>query len=452
MEPIPSTLTGRLADAVREQFDRELPDDVAHHAEMHLLNVIALAASAARSDAVDAVVATALLTGRSGPASIPGRDERLDPELAALAIGVAAHLDDFDDTHLATVIHPSASGLATMLPIAESTGASGETALRAFAIGCEVQLRVGLAMTPAHYDAGWHITGTAGVIGAAATAGLLLGLDAPQLHSALGIAASSTVGQREAFGTMSKPLHAGKAAANGIVAARLAAHGFTGPADALEGEHGYFAVLADRSDPESVLDRFGTHWELFHNTVKPYPCGVVAHPLIDAGRELRERGITPDAVAALRVHCNPLVPDLMGIRTPTDGLQARFSAVHGLAAGIADPIVGLGSYEDVRAGDPVLARLREATELIPEADRGRDAVRVVAELTDGSVTEVVVTASRGSLDRQLTPGEALGKVEALLDRAPGVDRQAVIEEVRALRRRPDVTALAGAARPQGGAR
>lgn len=451
MKTPPHTMPGTTTSLARElvtRRDRELPTTVTSHAKIHFLNALALAISAADQTPVQHAVEVGRLVGGPGTCPVPGRVELLDPPSAALAIGIAAHVDDFDDTHLATVIHPSAATLATVLPLALSVGASGAAALAAFAWGCEVQLRVGLAMSPSHYDAGWHITGTAGVIGAAAAAGLLLGLDEPALASALGIAASSTVGQREGFGTMTKALHAGKAAGNGLLAVLLARDGFTGPHDALEAPRGYFQVLAKESDDKIVMRGLGETWHLLDNAVKPYPCGIVAHPVIDAGRALRDRGTDPRRVRRLAVHCNPLVPDLMGKKDPADGLQARFSAVHGLAVGLLDDSVGLGSYTDERVRQKDVIDLRSRTELLPTPSCARDAVSVTAELDDGSSVTVDIEHARGSIDRPLTSDEVRAKADALLTpvlSGRGADVVAAVEEMTTS---PDLRRLASAIVPE----
>ena len=441
MERPLGAVTEKVACDALDRFHEELPVAVCEHAQLLFLNVLALAISRAQSDAVDAVVAAALSINGEGPCVVPGRTDRLQPLDAATAIGVAAHLDDFDDTHLTTVIHPSACSLAVVLAVAANRGVTGQSALRAFAVGSEIQLRIGLAMSPAHYDEGWHITGTAGVVGAAVTAGLLVGLDTDRLRSAIGIAACSTIGQREAFGTMTKALHAGKAAANGLLASDLARLGFTGPSDVLEAKRGYFEVLADSFDIGQLLKDFGDRWELLDTMIKPYPCGIVAHPLIDAGRELRARGIGAGNIARLRVECNPLVEDLMGIRQPRDGLEARFSAVHGLACGILDDAVGLGSYTDSHAIDPAVSRLRALIELVPDAKKARDATNVEATLVDGSTERVSVDHARGSLQRPLDRSQVLAKIHGLLSAFPEATAHQLVGAVEGLPEAPDLAAL-----------
>jgi 2-methylcitrate dehydratase PrpD len=425
-------LTRELVRAVLDHGRNELPPTIDAHARMHFLNVLALTVSAARHPAVDAVVRLQNTVGGSGVCVVPSRAEPLDRILAPVAIGVSAHLDDFDDTHLATVIHPSAATLATVLPTGVLAGSSGSDVLRAFAWGCEVQLRVGLAMSPAHYDAGWHITGTAGVIGCAVAAGLLLGLDETALGWAVGIAASSAIGHRQAFGTMTKPLHPGKAASNGVLAALLASNGFTGPDTVLEAARGYFEVMTRQADGRIVLDGIGENWHFADDAVKPYPCGVVAHPLIDAGLELRTLGVEPKRVTRLRVRCDPLVPDLMGYRNPVDGLQARFSAVHGIAVALLDGQVGLSSYDTERVRSDDVMAMRNLVELVPTTSCERDSAIATAELDDGSTVTADVAHARGSIARPLSDLEVLAKAETLLFPVLGERWRAVPEAVDGL--------------------
>ena len=253
-----------------------------------LLNVVGTTIGAAATAEADIVAAGMRRTGAPGDVPVPGRADTFDPPSAALLTGFAAHLDDFDDTHLATVVHPGAATLGAALGASWLRDRTGDELLRAFAVGIELQLRVAVAMSPSHYDAGWHITGTVGPLGAATAAAMLMGLDAETIGHALGVASSMTIGHREGFGTMNKPLHPGKAAANGLVAATAASHGLTASPSALDGPRGYFRVLAPEVDLAKLLDGWGRRWELLDNTYKPYPCGIVSHPAIEAAEALHQ--------------------------------------------------------------------------------------------------------------------------------------------------------------------
>ncbi len=422
----------------------DLPDSVLHEAKRSLFNVLAVAIGASRHSGLDSILRVARETGGAAVAPVVGRTVRADAHFAALGNGFAAHVDDYDDTHLATVIHPAAAIAATLLALAPSTAPDGAAAMRAFVLGCEIQLRLGVAISPEHYDDGWHITGTCGTIGAAITAAALMGLDARATARAIGIAASSTVGQREAFGRMTKAYHPGKAAANGLLAATLAARGFTAPEDALEAPGGFADALATTHRIGSLDVNLHANFELAKNTYKPYPCGIVAHPAIDAAVALASRVGNASVVESVVVHCNPLVPELMGNLTPGDGLQARFSAVHGVTMGLRDGKVGLAQYDDALVVAPDVAALRARVRLEPDEAMPRASARVSVRLTDGTTVEDTTTHARGSLERPLTDAELNAKAEALVEPVlpgrTGVLRKAVSDLPKAA----DLSALIAA--------
>ena len=438
MNPVAATFAKSLYDLAR----RPLPPDVTKEAKRSLINVIGTTIGACRHPGVDAIIAAARELGAPPVSPILGRTECVDVHFAALANGFAGHVDDFDDTHLATVIHPAASALAVLAALGPRTRPSGHDALVAFAAGCEAQLRVGVSISPEHYDRGWHITGTCGVIGCAVTAALLLGLDEAQMTAAISIAASMFVGHREAFGTMTKPFHPGKAAANGIAAARLAKQGQRAAADIFEAAGGYSNSLSTRVDFEQMTGRIGEHWELLNNTYKPYPCGIVAHPAIDGGLALSSRISNVDQVEAISLRCHPLVPELMGNPDPRDGLQARFSAIHGVAAALVDGEVGLAQYEDNRVTRDDVARVRARITLTPDDSIHRDEVRIEARLKDGLSISHHVEHARGSFARPLTDDELLDKVGRLVE--PQLNREAtshIAKAVDTIEQAKDIAAL-----------
>jgi 2-methylcitrate dehydratase PrpD len=410
---MPSTTVDFCARLL-EAAARPLPPEVDRAARRSLLNVLGTGVSAASSDAVTVLLTVAGEAGGDGDVTVPGLARTLDPYWAALAIGTAAHLDDFDDTHLTTVIHPGAATLATVLSLLPETRPAGHRFLGAFAVGCEAQLRIGCAISPAHYDHGWHITGTCGVFGAAVAASALLGLDAATTARALSLAAAMTAGHREAFGTMTKPLHAGKAAANGVLAARLAAAGLSGPDDIL-GPGGVLEVLADQVDWEALGLNWpaGHPWELELNTIKTYPCGVVAHPAMDAAIAVSADIGDPADITGITLRCDPLVPELMGRVQPEDGLGSRFSARHGVAVGLLYGRAGLAEFSDATATAPAVARLRALIELDPDPVVPRDAATLRIRRRGAPPVEVTVEHTRGSAARPLTDDEVLDKVRAL---------------------------------------
>ena len=436
------SVTTDFCAAMLDAAASPLPPEVSRAARRTLLNVLGTAASAAGSPAVTVLLAAAAEQGSVGDVQVPGLARTLDPYWGALVTGTAAHLDDFDDTHLATVIHPGAAALATVLSLAQETAPSGAAFLGAFAVGCEAQLRIGNAISPVHYDHGWHITGTCGVFGAAVAASALLGLDAGAASRALSLAATMTLGHREAFGSMTKPLHAGKAAANGVLAARLASAGLAGPADPLS-RGGVLEVLAAAVDRGAL----GRGWELELNSFKTYPCGVVAHPAMDAAIAVSGR-IDPAEITAITLRCHPLVPELMGTLHPADGLRSRFSARHGVAVGLRFGRAGLTEFSDAAATAPEVARLRGLITLDPDPGVARDAAVLRIETRSADPVEIRTEHTRGSIARPLTDDELQDKVQALVTPVLGdgaADR--IREAVDGLPGVGDVSGLLTALRP-----
>ncbi|MGH3749992.1 MAG: MmgE/PrpD family protein [Micromonosporaceae bacterium] len=414
-----------------------------------LFNVVHTAVGAAGHPIVDGV-ARAHQASLDDTQGVPvlGRDEVLDAHAAALAVGIAGHLDDYDDTHLATVIHPGAACLAAGLAIGWLHRVDGASFVRAAGLGVEAQLRLGLALTEAHYDAGWHITGTCGALGATVTGGLLAGLDDAALATAIGLAVSQTVGHRQGFGSSVKSYNVGKAAGNAVLSVLLAKAGFTAPATSLDGDRGFFAVLSDAAAPETVLDRLGVHWHLLDNTYKPYPCGIVCHPAIDAAVALHPQ-LEGRQVVSAELRCHPLVPELTGNPNPVNGLQARFSTVHGVAAGLLDGEVGLPQYADQRAVAAEVAALRRAIQVRPEPNCRRDEATLTVTLDDGTRRESHIEHARGSLARPLTPDELAEKGRRLAQPVLGErGAEELAAAVRALPYAKSLKPLLDAANPQ----
>lgn len=257
--------TAEFALGIRRAAQDGLPEDVRAEAVRSLLNAVGTAIGAARTATVGLMVEYAVAHGSAGSSPVPGRPERLDAPGAALVTGFAAHPDDFDDTHPTTEVHPAAV-LAAALPLVARNDITPLQLLDAFALGIEAQLRVALAMAPSHHDHGWHVAGTVGPLAAAVTAGLLRGLDDEQLRHAIAIASSMSLGHREGLATLVKAFHPGKAASNGLVAAALAARGFTGATAALEGPRGYFRTMAPSADRDRLTVGLGTNWHLLDTT------------------------------------------------------------------------------------------------------------------------------------------------------------------------------------------
>ena len=414
MTPAPAVSDAVAAFASGLSWD-DLPESARSAARRTFANVVGLAVGAARHPAVEAALGALADLELNGSACVLGRPERTGPTWAPLLHGIAMHVEDFDDTHLRTVLHPGAPVVAAALTAAELTGADGAELLTAVVAGVEVASRVGNALCPSHFDLGWHVTGTMGHLGAAAAAGRLLGLWPEQMGHALALAATQAAGHTEQLGTMSKSLHPGKAAADGLEAALLAQAGVTGPAAWLEGRHGLAALMAPVVDLDEVLRDLGEVWEIEDNAFKPYACGIVSHPVIDAGVQLRERGVDPADVVAVEVHVRPVVLEVMGVEEPTDGLQSKFSVYHCFAVGMIDGAAGPAQYSDARARADEVVRLRRTVRAVTDPDMPKDACRVRVELADGTTTVLEVEHATGSVDRPMTDEQLRRKFALLVE-------------------------------------
>src|SRR5687767_7329593 len=291
-------VTGRYED---------IPADVRHEAARSLVNFMAVALGGSVDPAVDiAIRALAPFSGRP-TAAIIGRVERLDPLHASLMNGISSHVDDFDDTTPQNYIHPTSPVASALFAYASANRVNGRDFVNAFVLGFEAESRIGNAVYPAHYDVGWHITGTAGIFGAAAAIGRLRGLSEQQMVWALGLAGTQAAGLREMFGSMGKAFHPGRAAQNGYASAMLAESGFTAGERGIEGPRGFAAVQSAKYDLSKVTADLGIDFNLRRNTYKPFPCGIVNHPTIEACIALHDsQTIDPVTIRAVRLRVAPL--------------------------------------------------------------------------------------------------------------------------------------------------
>jgi 2-methylcitrate dehydratase PrpD len=382
------------------------PDDVRHEAHRALLNFVGCAIGGAREPAVDIAIRT--LQPFSGPATTPvlGRAERFDPLHASLMNGISSHVHDYDDTTPKNYIHPTSPVASALFAYAGTQTVSGADFLHAFVLGFEAESRVGNAVYPAHYDAGWHITGTAGVFGAAAAIGRLIGLKEQNMVWALGLAATQAAGLREMFGAMGKSFHPGRSAQNGYVAALLAREGFTGGEHGIEGPRGFAAVQSSKYDLSKITDRIGTHFDLRENTYKPFPCGIVIHPTIDACSQIvRKRPLKAAEIAEVRLRVAPLVLDLCNKKDIHVGLEGKFSVFHAAAIGLVCGKAGLREFSDETVNHPDVKAVRMKTFATGDSSVAEDAVRVEVQLTSGEVIKHDVDHAIGNLGRPMTDRE-----------------------------------------------
>ena len=415
-------VTRTLAKFVATHPSRGWSDAVDHEAHRTFLNWAGCAVGAARHEAAQAALDAAAMLQPAPQATLLGRAERVDMASAALINGISSHLFDFDDTHLKTIIHPAGPVASALLALAEVTGASGRQVIDALVLGIDVSCRLGNVMYPDHYDRGWHITGSTGQMGAAAGCARLLGLDEERTAMALGIAASQPVGMREQFGTMTKPFHPGAAARAGLVSALLAKHGFTASGRSIEAPRGYVQVVSTKCDWNEATDELGKRFEISFNTYKPFACGIVIHPTIDAAVQLRERGVRAQDVERIELKVHSLVLELTGKKEPKDGLQGKFSVYHGFAAGLVFGQAGEGEYaDDIVTREDVVA-LRGKVVATVDDSIAEAAADVTAVLKDGRRERVFVEHAIGSLERPMTDANLEAKLRSLAEPVIGAER------------------------------
>jgi len=421
-------ITSILARFVAAHPSRGWNDAVEREAHRTFYNWLGCAIGAARHEAADAAVAAVALLQPSAQATVLGRGEQVDMASAALVNGITSHTFDFDDTHLKTIIHPAGPVASAVLALAEHRGLSGRDVLDSLVLGIDVACRIGNTMYPDHYDRGWHITGSTGTLGAAAGCARLLKLDEARTAMALGIAASQPVGLREQFGTMTKPFHPGGAARAGLMSALLASQGFTASPRALEAPRGFVQVVSDKRAWNEVTDELGERFEISFNTYKPFACGIVIHPSIDACCQLKAQGIQPEEVERIELRVHSLVLELTGKKEPKDGLQGKFSVYHGCAAGLMFGRAGEAEFADDVVNDPRVVALRDKVQATVDDSIDEAAVHVTAHLRDGRRVQVQVEHAIGSLQNPLTDRQLEAKFAQLVDPVLGAVRSREITQ------------------------
>jgi 2-methylcitrate dehydratase PrpD len=339
-----------------------------------------------------------VLPQAAGPAMVFGHSLRVHPLDAAQLNGVAAHALDFDDCNMEMDGHPSVSIVPALLALGDKLDCSGEDLLVAYVAGIEAEIRLARIFNPAHSDRGWHPTVTFGVIGAAIACGRLLQLDAAQMATAIGIAASSASGLRANSGTMTKPFHAGQANRNGLQAALLAQAGLTANQTALEHRFGFMAAFNGivSPQPEVALTGWARDFALLSPgiAIKQYPCCAFIHCAIDAAAEVRAQ-IGAATITEIRVALHRKRLKNIDRPQPKDGLDAKFSTQYLTARALIDGTVTLDDFSDRRVFDPACAELSKRVQIIPHDDDDLSSGTVILTLSDGRVVEASASVAMG---------------------------------------------------------
>jgi 2-methylcitrate dehydratase PrpD len=438
-------LTDAVVDRCRSIAPGVLPGGASLFARHCLLDWFGCALAGSREPVAEILAAT--LREPSGAAALIGRSERTSELTAALINGAASHALDYDDLQPALAAHPSAAIVPALLAAADGDGATGERLLAALAAGVEAGFVLGCALNPGHYDAGWHGTGTIGTIGAAAGAMHLLGGDEAAWRSAIGLAATQAAGLKVMFGTMAKPLHAGKAASNGLLAARLALAGMDSRSDALEAPRGFAHLYAGGGvwPPPPAGSRLAIEDVLF----KYHASCTATQPTIENALALtREHGLEPDEIERIEVRVAPELEDVCGIREPRNGTEAKFSLYATTALALAgENTADIATFAEGPLSRPEVVALRERVGVVYDrAAAGRPfwaAMRVVTRPGTALVTEVELGVERDAARQE---ERLVRKFRALAGRVLDPDRveqlQAALLDVEGA---DDVRALAAQA-------
>jgi 2-methylcitrate dehydratase PrpD len=424
-----------------------VPHDVRHEAKRSLLNFVGGALGVASTPPIDMAMRVLLPLSGAERVTVLGRAEQLDVLAASFVNAISANLLDYDDTHLATVIHPTAPVAPAVLALAEQRGLSGAALLHAFILGAEIECRIGNAVSPGHYARGWHITSTCGVFGSAVASAKLLGLDAQQTSHAIGIAASQSAGIIENLPSAAKNVAVGNAARNGLFAALLAEQGYTAAASAIEGPLGWARAMGDIPVVAKVTDGIGEEWELLKNTYKPYPCGIVMHAVIDACLALRQdHAVTPPQIAEITISGDQLLLD-RGDRTVANDRDARVSIHHCAAVAFLFGTAGLREFSEATVHDQTVVALRARTRVRLDPHSPRGAATAAVRTVDGRTLQTTVLHPRGSAQHPLSDQDIAAKLRDLVRhggiRGPTDD---VIAAVRQLDTMPTIAPLIAALR------
>jgi 2-methylcitrate dehydratase PrpD len=410
---MPNSAAQQLGQFVATSHWDNVPAAVRAEGKRSLLNFIGCAIGVAHAAPIDA--ALRVLLPLSGPdrVTLLGRGERLDLLNAAFVNAITGNLLDYDDTHLRTVIHPSAPVAPAALAVAEHRGLSGQALLHAFILGTEVECRIGNAVSPGHYARGWHITATSGVFGAAAAGARLLGSNAAQTAHALGIAASQSSGLIENLPYAAKNVAVGNAARNGLFAALLAEQGYAAAPTAIEGVFGWARAMGDAPAADEITGELGTRWELLQNTYKPYPCGIVMHAVIDACLQLRcNHALTAPDIAEITISGDQLLVD-RGDRVVNNERDARVSIHHCAAVAMLFGASGLREFAEDAVHDPAVVALRARTVVRLDPSSPRGAATATVRTTDGRELQATVMHAKGSAEHPLSNQEIEAKVRDL---------------------------------------
>src|ERR1700678_3314053 len=459
----PPAVTSYVADFITNTRYPDLPLEVIELAKKSILDGIGLAlcGSVAKTGEIVRTYLTSngFVSSAGHGATVIGSSLRAPVRVAGVANAIGIHADDYDDSHLAIaedrvyglLTHPTAPLLPAALAAAEVNLISGKELLVAYNLGVEVECKIAEAIAPRHYEDGFHSTGTIGTFGATAATVKVYGFDRPRVLTALGIGASEAAGLRENFGTMTKPLHAGRAAESGVVAADLAGLGWTAANQILEAPRGFFKAEGGGFDSAAIMDKLGKPWAFVSPgvSIKPFPSGSLTHPgMTEMLALIQQHHIAADQGERVRVGANRNFPTALIHHHPTDSLAAKFSMEFCMAVLLLYGKAGLTEFTDEVVNRP------EVQEMIRRIDFGVDPVAEAAgynkmttiieiKLKDGSLISGRADVAKGNPANPMSYDEVAAKFLdcAAFAKWPAAKGKAIVEIVRKLEDAPHLGAL-----------
>ncbi len=421
------TCTEELARFIKDARIEDFPANVIETTRKCVLDWIGVTLRAVGDPAVLLVKEMVQDMGGKEQASILGYGIRVTMLHASLVNGMMAHALDYDDAHSGVRTHPSAPLVSAILAVGEYLGSSGQDLVEAFVVGCEVTLRVGYALGRTYYERGWHSTSILGRFGAAAGVSRLLALTADQISVALGLAATQAGGLRDAFGTMTKPFHAGKAAMDGLLAALLAQKGFTAPMNILDPGSGFARVFSPEYDPERMLKALGTSYESLDINFKPYAACLLVHPIIDGLITLRQRErLEPDSIDEIRIAIAPLNLQVTGDPAPKDGIQGKFSLYMAAALALTYGQATESLFTDQMVHDRRIRAMMGKVQVVSDDALSETETKITVVAKDGQEYSIHIVAPKGDPRNPLTFEDIVEKVRGL---ATGVLSDRTLDQV-----------------------
>ena len=423
--------TARLAEFIADTRIEEIPQPVVHQGRRCLVDWLGVALMGSTEEGAQILARVSAQLAPGGDGTVLGQPQRLAHPFAALVNGFQSHVLDYDSTYNPgrTTVHGNAPVWPAVFATGEWRHASGRAALAAFILGWETQVRIALGAGRAHYDIGWHVTGTVGHFGAAAAAARLLELDADGVTRALGTAGTQAAGLKQVYGSMGKAFHPGKAAMDGILSAALAGEGFTSTDSILEGSVGFWNVLSTGSEASYATDGLGTSWELLNDGFKAYACGSLMHASIDAIVGMRrEHNLSSDDVESIEPRVHSYISWVMAKEAPTTGLDGKFSSYHCAAVAMVDGAAGISQFTDERVNAPEVVAMRDRVKFVYDDSLSKHKAIVTLRLKDGRELTRTTEHNKGTPGNPMSDDELSAKFSELASAVLGADRSRQILE------------------------